>query len=245
MKRWGVLLALSFLLMGMTCRKLPHPKVYSTGQLEIIQLRKGLYLHVSQIALSNGSTFPCNGLVYTDQGEAVIFDSPASDEGTAELMSWMEAQNLKLKAVVPNHYHEDCVQGLPQMIEKGALVYLNLRTYAALEKPQDKSLYRIFDSIQEFKIGRKTIVNRYFGPAHTSDNIVSYLPAEKVLFGGCQVKAMGAGRGNVADANTALWPVQARAIKEAYPQAELIVPGHGGIGGHGLLDFTAELFSEN
>jgi glyoxylase-like metal-dependent hydrolase (beta-lactamase superfamily II) len=156
MKRWGVLLALSFLLMGMTCRKLPHPKVYSTDQLEIIQLRKGLYLHVSQIALGNGSTFPCNGLIYTDRGEAVIFDSPA----------------------------------------------------------------------------------------HTSDNIVSYLSAEKVLFGGCQVKAMGAGRGNVADANTALWPAQARAIKEAYPKAELIVPGHGGIGGYGLLDFTAELFSE-
>jgi metallo-beta-lactamase class B len=74
---------------------------------------------------------------------------------------------------------------------------------------------------------------------------VSYLPDEKVLFGGCQVKAMGAGRGNVADANTVLWPVQAKAIKAAYPEAEIIVPGHGSLGKHALLDFTAELFSEN
>lgn len=245
MKKTVVLLLLGTLLMGMTCRKLPYPVVYSTDQLEIIQLRDGLFLHISQIALSNGSRFPCNGLIYADQGEAVVFDTPASDEGTSELMAWMEKKQLRLKAVVPNHFHEDCVQGLPQMIEKGALVYLNIRTYAQLDVPEELGPYRVFDSIQEFQVGRKTVVNRYFGPAHSSDNIVSYLPSEKVLFGGCQVKAMGAGRGNVADANTKLWPVQVKTIKTTYPEAELIVPGHGSWGNHGLLDFTADLFTEN
>lgn len=245
MRKAVALLFLGTFLMAMTCRKLPYPAVYSTDQLEIIQLKDGLFLHISQIALSNGNRFPCNGLIYVDQGEAVVFDTPASDEGTSELMAWMEKKQMRLMAVVPNHYHEDCVKGLSQMIKKGALVYLNIRTYAQLEVPEDLGPYRVFDSIQEFQVGRKTVVNRYFGPAHSSDNIVSYLPSEKVLFGGCQVKAMGAGRGNLADANTKLWPVQAKAIKTNFPEAEIIVPGHGSWGNHGLLDFTAELFSEN
>ena len=245
MKKAVLFLFLGTFLMAMTCRKLPYPVVYSTDQLEIIQLRDGLFLHISQIALSNGSRFPCNGLIYIDQGEAVVYDTPASDEGTSELMTWMEKKQLRLKAVVPNHYHEDCIQGLPQMIEKGALVYLNIRTYAQLDTPEDDGPFRVFDSIQEIRIGHKTVVNRYFGPAHSSDNIVSYLPAEKVLFGGCQVKAMGAGRGNVADADTKRWPVQANSIKAAYPEAEIVVPGHGSWGNHSLLDFTAELFSKD
>lgn len=91
-------------------------------------------------------------------------------------------------------------------------------------------------------IGGQRIVSRYFGEAHTKDNIVTWIPSEKILFGGCQVKALGSEKGNLADANVQAWSHTTRKIKKAYRKAKIVVPGHGNVGGTELLDYTIRLF---
>lgn len=68
-----------------------------------------------------------------------------------------------------------------------------------------------------------------------------WIPRQKVLFGGCLVKRRGGSRGYLAEADLAAWPETIRKVKAAYPQAEIVVPGHGSPGTLDYLDFTAEM----
>ncbi len=83
------------------------------------------------------------------------------------------------------------------------------------------------------------------GAGHTLDNIVTYLPSEKTLFGGCLVKAKGSGKGNLADADVSAWSGTVSRVRDAFPEVEVIVPGHGECGGLDLLRYTVEMFQQN
>jgi metallo-beta-lactamase class B len=71
---------------------------------------------------------------------------------------------------------------------------------------------------------------------------VSYIPATKVLFGGCILKEVDATKGNLADADTTAWSGSIGRIRQRYPQARVLVPGHGDYGGQELLHYTEKLF---
>nr|MBP7613653.1 hypothetical protein [Paludibacter sp.] len=94
------------------------------------------------------------------------------------------------------------------------------------------------------KIGGTSIINYYPGEGHTRDNIVSYIPATKVLFGGCIIKALGSGKGNLAEANVTTWAQSVRNVKQKFPNAVIIIPGHGAYGPHPLLDYTIKMFGK-
>ena len=79
------------------------------------------------------------------------------------------------------------------------------------------------------------------GEAHTKDNIVTWIPSEHILFGGCQVKSLGSAKGNLADANVDAWSETTRRIKAAYKDARIVVPGHG-MPARRTLDYTIRLF---
>jgi metallo-beta-lactamase class B len=79
--------------------------------------------------------------------------------------------------------------------------------------------------------------------AHSPDNIVTWIPGEKILFGGCMVKAMDAGRGNHSDANLQQWSATISKVKKEFPQAKIVISGHGDHGGTELLDYTIKMFA--
>jgi len=84
------------------------------------------------------------------------------------------------------------------------------------------------------------------GPGHTVDNIVTWIAAEKVLFGGCLVKAGTAKTlGFTAEADLAAWPATLARVKNRFPSARLLVPGHGDPGGWELAENTLKLIKEN
>ena len=86
------------------------------------------------------------------------------------------------------------------------------------------------------------MINYWLGEAHTPDNIITWIPAEKTIFGGCMVKSMDASKGYLGDANVTAWPATIEKIKSTCPSAKIIVPGHGDPGGQELLDYTIRLF---
>ncbi|MEM7040325.1 MAG: hypothetical protein AAF570_25380, partial [Bacteroidota bacterium] len=83
----------------------------------------------------------------------------------------------------------------------------------------------------------------YPGEAHAPGNIVAWLPSEKLIYGGCMVKSIGAGKGNLSDANVDTWSESVSKVKARFPKAKVVVPGHGKPGGQDLLDFTIEMFA--
>ena len=77
----------------------------------------------------------------------------------------------------------------------------------------------------------------YPGAAHSTDNLVVYVPSANVLYGGCAVHELSStSAGNVADADLAEWPTSVERIQKHYPEAEVVIPGHGLPGG---LDFCS------
>ncbi len=98
------------------------------------------------------------------------------------------------------------------------------------------------DRIELDDVGPLRVIVDHVGAGHTDDNIVVYLPDERVLFGGCLVKSLGAGRGNLNDADTLAWAGTVRKVRDRYADARIVVPGHGPPGDATLLDYTIRMF---
>lgn len=82
----------------------------------------------------------------------------------------------------------------------------------------------------------------YPGPAHTRDNVAVYLPKQAVLFGGCIVKAVNSTTlGNTAEGDALKYPESLQKLIERYPNASVVIPGHGEWGGVELLQHTLRL----
>jgi metallo-beta-lactamase class B len=141
-----------------------------------------------------------------------------------------------------NHFHNDCLGGLEAFHKKGITSYASKKTIELAQKDSVTVPQISFNEKLSLRIGKKEIVNQYLGEAHTKDNIISFIPSENTMFGGCMVKEINAGKGFLGDANEKEWSNTIRNIKKAFPTAQFIVPGHGKPGGQELLDYTIGLF---
>ena len=238
-----LLLLLSVFLIN--CKSEDTDLTYNTEELKLVQVSKNSYVHISYLELKDGRRFPCNGLVYVNDNEAIVFDSPTEPKIAETLISWLsDTHNLKITAFVANHFHNDCIGGIETFHKSGITSYGHIKTQERIEQKK-KALKRTFRDSLTLKVGKGIIVNRYFGEAHTPDNIVSYIPDEKLLFGGCMIKSLEAAKGNLEDANLAEWANTVSRIKAAYPDLKTVIPGHGSFGNTSLLDYTIQLFSED
>lgn len=224
-------------------------EVFHSENLVIEKLLSNTFVYKTYFQTAQWGKVYCNGLIYCRDGEAVVFDTPVNDSLSLVLINWIRQDlHAKLKAVVVNHFHEDCLGGLKTFHDNGAASYSgNLtRRYAQQDtnaKPEVPQ--HGFNKELVLNVGKGKVVNRYYGGGHTRDNIVSYIPSEKVLFGGCLIKELGAGKGNLADADVEAWPNTVRKVKSSFPDAKYVVPGHGQYGNTSLLDYTIKLFAEN
>jgi metallo-beta-lactamase class B len=107
----------------------------------------------------------------------------------------------------------------------------------------------IFSDSTTLKFGKQQIFCYYPGAAHSMDNIVVWIPSEKILFAGCMAKDLKASNmGNYADGSLKTWPVTIKNVMNRFPDVAIVIPGHGNFGGFELLKHTYELalkFSEN
>lgn len=211
--------------------------------MQVLGLTENTLIHRSFLYLDNGARVPCNGLVYIQDSLCIVFDTPVDVAATTLLLDYLqERRNLTVIGVVVNHAHVDCVGGLSVFHERGITSYASKATIELCRAREKAIPQKGFGRRQKIKIHKTHIINYAPGHAHAPDNIVSYIPEEKVLFGGCMVKAYGAGKGNLDDADTVAWPRTIAKVKKKFRHAEHIVPGHSYPGGPELLDYTIELF---
>lgn len=217
---------------------------YFSETLVLQPLTPHVYQHISYLQTQDFGKVACNGMLVIDKNEAIIFDTPADAATSQELINWVEKElKCSIKAVVPTHFHKDCLGGLDVFHAKNIPSYANSLTILLAEK-QNYVLPKIdFETTLELQVGRKKVVLDFVGEGHTKDNIIGYFPTDNVLFGGCLVKELGAGKGNLEDANITSWPITMAALKGKYPEAKIVIPGHGKPGDKALLDFTETLFS--
>lgn len=214
-----------------------------TGTLIVTPLTPNTFTHTSYLQTQDFGNVECNGMIVTDNKEAIIFDTPTNDSASNQLISWLtDSLGYTIKAVVATHFHNDCLGGLNAFHQHKIPSYANAATIPlaardSLPVPQ----HAINDSVW-LNVGNTKVIARYFGKGHTHDNIVGYYPAEAVLFGGCLIKELDATKGYLGDADTTSWSNTVRLVKQAYPEVKKVIPGHGITGDGSLLDYTIQLF---
>lgn len=220
---------------------------YKSETLKIEQISKNIFMHISYLKTEAFGNVACNGMVYFNGNEAIIFDTPTDNDTSKELINWIEiTQKKNIKAIVVTHFHNDCLGGLKQFHENGIISYANNLTIDLAKQNNLQVLPQMgFDNKMGIKIGKNSVFVEFFGQGHTSDNIVGYIPNENLLFGGCLIKSMDANKGFLGDANTTEWSKTVEKLKNRMPNLKIVIPGHGKYGGTELLDYTIRLFKEN
>ena len=210
----------------------------------LIPISKNVFVHESFLDTKDWGKVSCNGMIFVNNGEAIVFDTPANKEATQALIKIVkDSLNAEIKGLVINHFHDDCLAGIQLFHQLKIETYANQRTIKLARENNLETPKNSFNKKLILYLGNKKVENYFYGAAHTQDNIVSYIPSEKVLFGGCMVKALGASKGNLADADPTEWAKTIQKLKVLNP--EIVIPGHGKIGRTDLLDYTIQLFSKD
>lgn len=218
-------------------------RIHVSKDLELITLSDHAYLHVSWENSPVFGRFSSNGLIYVQNGQGFLFDTPASDSLTRLLVEWVrDSLQTTITTFIPNHWHSDCMGGLKYLQSIGVDSYANQRTLAiARSKGLPVPSHGFKDSLS-LTLNGHLVQCYYFGPAHSMDNIVVWLPSEKILFAGCMAKETAAkGMGNTVDGDLAQWPKTIDKVMAKFPEATIVIPGHGQIGGQEVLRHTRDL----
>jgi len=242
-KNPAIILAVILLFGSAAYAQSSSKKITINGDLEVVQLTPNVYQHISCAEFQGIGRFASNGMILTDGDKAFLFDTPPTELLTKQLVEWI-TQTLKLKIVgfVPNHWHIDCMGGLGYLQSIGVESYANQMT---IDIAKAKNLPVPANGFKDSLIlnpGKHEIFCFYPGAGHSMDNIVAWIPSEKVLFAGCMVKEINAkGLGNTVDGDLTIYPQTIEKVLQKFPDVKIVIPGHGAAGGIELIRHTKEL----
>ena len=214
------------------------------NNLGITRLTDKSYLIQSSYAV-NGQ-LDCNHLLIVDTKDIVLVNTPANDSLTKILLTCIEQKfKRKVTKVIVSHFHEDSSGGLRQISRSGINSY-GLNKTANLLKSKNKYIDITFASFLTIALQTTDVELFYPGAGHSIDNIVIWLPNEKILFGGCLIKSLEAkDKGNIKDADLQAWPISVGLVKDKFKDARIVIPGHGEIGDTSLFEKTIQILKMN
>jgi metallo-beta-lactamase class B len=205
------------------------------------RIAPGVWLHET-LAGEDWDNVPANGLLIEDGEGALLVDTGWNARQAEQLLAW--ARNTlhhPVRAAVVTHFHADRTGGIPALVAQGLPVH-GLEDTAKLAAASGMPV-----PAQTFSEARTLGPLELFfpGAGHARDNLIVWHRASGVLFGGCAVKEADAkGLGNVADADVSAWPTSLERVRLRFPEASIVVPGHGRPGGPKLLTHTQALLRE-
>lgn len=241
-------LVLSIFLLG--CRTPPPNTPTSmktefllSEDLEVKQIAPGVWLHTTYRVLPEVGRFPSNGLLVETKEGPFLIDTAWGEAPTAQLLDWAKGQfHAEVSGVAVTHAHDDRLGGLPITDARKIPSYGGALTAQRAEASGVTAPKSLFQTETRLTIGGVVIELYFPGAGHAPDNIVVYLPASKILFGGCMIRsAESKALGNLADADRASWPKAVQATVSRFPEVTMVVPGHGAVGGPELLAHTLSL----
>lgn len=220
-----------FLLSSITFADDPLP------ELEIKKIEEGVYLYTAYEKVEGWGLVGSNGLVVLDNKDAYLIDTPISATDTEKLVKWIDAQGFTAKASISTHFHSDSSGGIAFLNSKSIPTYASTLTNKLLKNKGEAQAIHSFTK-NPFWLVKNKIEVYYPGAGHTPDNLVVWMPEQKMLFGGCFVKPEGLG--NLSHAVIEEWPASTDKLIARYSSATLVVPGHGKIGDASLLTKTKQ-----
>jgi metallo-beta-lactamase class B len=226
------------------CQDVQPIKVNS--DIELIKLGDGFYVHTTWFDFPGYGRTPSNGLILIKNGKALMIDTPVTNEQTEALYNYLKnSMHAIITKVIVGHSHSDCLGGLSYLHNQNVESISGEKTKKICVS-QGLPIPRVtFSESMEFQFEGEKVSCRYFGGGHTIDNIVVYFPGSKVLFGGCLIKSLSSkGLGNIQEAVIDDWDKTVIKVRNEYPEARYVIPGHGEFGDTRLLTHTIGLVEQ-
>lgn len=188
------------------------------------------------------------GMVIKTEGGVALVDTAWTDEDTETLLSLIDNELGESPDIaIITHAHADKMGGMGALQKNGIGGRAHpLTNEDAPSRGFKKTMFSILDGkTREMLLGaegEEGVTVFYPGPGHTRDNIVVYYAPAKALFGGCLIRPGASDNlGNIADGDVGHWAQAVRNVADAFPEAEIVIPSHGSMGGRELLDHTFKL----
>ncbi len=216
-----------------------------SDDVQIEKLQEGVWRHITVSNYPGFGPVPANGLIIANDAGAILIDTGWTSEQTAKILDWIENDlHRKTTCVVVTHSHTDRMGGISEVMRRHIRTVSSQRTAVFAKAAGLPVPTETFDKKLDLHLGSETIVQlRYPGAGHSVDNIIAWLPRQKILYGGCLIKAAkDKSLGYTKDADLDEWPKTVARVENEFPDAQVVIPGHGDIGGRNLLSHTIELF---
>ncbi len=218
--------------------------------LSIREIAPGVWVHTSW-GIVESQCIPANGMAFVGEDRVFLIDTAWTPEQTSELLDLLRPMIAKSDLLNPrrivnlfvSHGHADRASGLSVTAERGIPSYAFPRTMIEAARHNVGTItFALPDDRFAFDLGGRVVEVFYPGPGHTVDNAVVYDRTSKTLFGGCMVRALTAtDLGNTIDADISQWSASVARAASRYPDAQIVVPGHGEPGDAALLTHTQAL----
>ena len=211
--------------------------------IQLEQIAGDVFVHTTMFSIPGTGRFPSNGLLFIRNRNALLIDTPNSNEQTGILYTYLkDSMDVTIKKVIVCHSHSDCMGGLSCLHKMGVASITSAKTKEiCLERALPVPKITFTDSLS-FDFEGCQVICFYPGGGHTIDNIVVYFPESHVLFGGCLIRSPNANNlGYTGEAVIDEWERSVTKIKNTFPDIQVVIPGHGQWGGPELLDHTIEL----
>jgi glyoxylase-like metal-dependent hydrolase (beta-lactamase superfamily II) len=243
-------------LLGLVLAASAHAQTAPVRKVEPQQVSPSAWFVQGDTALGTSANrnFISNaGFVVTPAG-VVVIDALGSPQLARELLDAIARITPQpVTHVVITHYHADHVYGLQEfrkrgariVAHRGALEYIHSDTAASRLQASRAELGpwidaqtelvvpdQWLDGPGELLVGGTRLVLQPVGPAHTPEDLVVFLPSERVLFAGDLVF-----RGRVpfvGQADSRQWIVALDTLVKMDPR--VVVPGHGAMSTSALAD---------
>jgi len=240
----GILIG-SFIFFGSACGQSTKP--VDTIQLKPVQVAPHAYFvqGFAEMGSSTNQNFISNTGFVVTPGGVVVIDALGSPILAQKLLAEIKkVTNQKVVAVIISHYHADHIYGLQEFQKIGAKIYAQGegRNYLSSETAKQRLTASQIDFApwvnantklisadiridQKLKLsicGVDFLISRV-GPAHAPEDLMVYVPSEKVLFAGDLVF-----RGRipfVGNADSKGWLIGLDEIEKLNPN--IVIPGHG------------------
>lgn len=213
---------------------------------QLTKINDNVWVHTTYYN-DEGNRILSNGLLVRTSKGLVLIDTAWTNEQTEELIK-LTKENFKqdITTAIITHAHMDKIGGIKTLLEnkidvKSTPLTAQLAEKSGYDKPNPSITSD--DTVLEFG---DTKLEVYFpGEGHTADNIVVWLPKDKILFGGCILKPLESKSiGNASDANMEAWPNSVENLINKFPDAEIVIPTHGDWGDKQILTHTLNLLKE-
>jgi len=236
-----LLLGLLFSLMA----PVTQAQLTTKGPFEITPLTDSVYLFTSYGEF-DGKFYPANGLFALTSRGAVIIDGPWDPKDRLPLLDSIRTRyHQKVVLCLATHFHEDRSGALKEYGALGIPTYSTKMTDSLSKLHDEPRASHLMTPDTTFHLGELTFETYYPGPGHAPDNIVVWLPRQRILYGGCFLKSVQDNNlGNLSDASVSIWDQNARKLKSRFTNPRFIIVGHGDWHSLKAIDHTIDLVQE-